>query len=239
MRPGERLIVCRNPDLARERRRKPEALLAATARSGGARRRGGAPAIGLEVGAASIGTRWPSTLRSPSPTIASASPAGRAIAAEAALDGLDDARTSLPPRPPTSGPCAPTSRSPSSNGVPLPEDVRPPDPPDLPLAGRPGAQPSCSLACSPTTSSGTCACAWPACSATRPTRQRPRRFAPAASPRRHARPRRAPSRPPARGARPGVSGRARARRPGPSTPGRVAEAAAPSPPWRRDRRSPR
>jgi hypothetical protein len=30
--PGERLIVCRNPDLARERRRKREALLAATER---------------------------------------------------------------------------------------------------------------------------------------------------------------------------------------------------------------
>ena len=28
--PDERLIVCRNPDLARERRRKREALLAAT-----------------------------------------------------------------------------------------------------------------------------------------------------------------------------------------------------------------
>jgi len=58
--PGERLIVCRNPDLARERRRKREALLAATERdlaalaAAVARRRRplrGATAIGLKVGA--------------------------------------------------------------------------------------------------------------------------------------------------------------------------------------------
>lgn len=30
--PGERLVVCRNPDLAAERRRKPDDLLAATGR---------------------------------------------------------------------------------------------------------------------------------------------------------------------------------------------------------------
>jgi hypothetical protein len=44
----------------------------------------------------------------------------RAIAAEAALDGPDVVRTSLLAETPTPGRCAPTSRAPSSNGVPAP-----------------------------------------------------------------------------------------------------------------------
>jgi hypothetical protein len=129
MRPGERLIVCRNPDLARERRRKPEALLAATARSGGARRRGGAPApalsgaaaIGLELGAAldrhKMAKHFALIITDDRFHFARRT---RAIAAEAALDGPDVVRTSLLAETPTPGRCAPTSRAPSSNGVPAP-----------------------------------------------------------------------------------------------------------------------
>ena len=58
--PGERLIVCRNPDLAAERTRKRQDLLAATERdlariqAAAARKRNplrGASAIGLAIGA--------------------------------------------------------------------------------------------------------------------------------------------------------------------------------------------
>ena len=69
--PDERLIVCRNPDLARERRRKREDLLAATEKALAAIQRAverrhqplrGATEIALKVGAvAGSGTRWPST----------------------------------------------------------------------------------------------------------------------------------------------------------------------------------
>ncbi len=78
--PGERLIACRNPLLAAERARKRGELLAATERdlsriklavdrkpnplrAGSRSASNSAPR--------SIGTRWPSTMRSPSPTLAS------------------------------------------------------------------------------------------------------------------------------------------------------------------------
>jgi hypothetical protein len=69
---GERLIVCRNPDLARERACKREDLLSAIehdlARIAAQVRRRHAPLrgkaeIGLAVGAAINSTRWPSTSR--------------------------------------------------------------------------------------------------------------------------------------------------------------------------------
>lgn len=104
--PGERLIVCRNPDLARERARKREDLLAATERdlsriAAQVRRRHlplrGKAEIGLAVGAVidahkmakhfalEIGDHSFSYSRKPD-----------SIAREATLDGLYVIRTSLP-----------------------------------------------------------------------------------------------------------------------------------------------
>ncbi len=68
--PGERLIVCRNPDLARERARKREDLIAATERdlakiaASVARKTQplrGAAEVGIAVAPRSTSTRWPST----------------------------------------------------------------------------------------------------------------------------------------------------------------------------------
>lgn len=106
--PGERLIVCRNPDLARERRRKREALLAATERdlaaiaAAVARKRRplqGAAAIGRKVGVAlerhKMAKHFELTIADDRFRFARKT---RAIAAEAALDGLYVVRTSLPPQ---------------------------------------------------------------------------------------------------------------------------------------------
>jgi hypothetical protein len=103
--PGERLIVCRNPDLARERRRKREALLAATERdltaiaAAVARQRQplrGAAAIGLKVGAVldrhKMAKHFELTISDDRCRFARRT---REIAAEAALDGLYVVRTSL------------------------------------------------------------------------------------------------------------------------------------------------
>jgi len=104
--PGERLIVCRNPLLAAERRRKREALLVATERDLSRiklavdRKRAplrGKAEIGLEVGAVldehKMGKHYDLT-------IAEASFAYRrrsdAIAAEARLDGIYVIRTNVP-----------------------------------------------------------------------------------------------------------------------------------------------
>jgi len=105
--PGERLIVCRNPDLARERRRKREALLAATERdlaaiaAAVARKRRplkGAAAIGLKVGVVldrhKMAKHFELTIADGRFRFARKT---RAIAAEAALDGLYVVRTSLAP----------------------------------------------------------------------------------------------------------------------------------------------
>jgi hypothetical protein len=104
--PSERLIVCRNPDLARERRRKREALLAATERdlaalaAAVARRRRplrGAAAIGLKVGAVldrhKMAKHFELTISDDRFGFARKT---REITAEAALDGLYVVRTSLP-----------------------------------------------------------------------------------------------------------------------------------------------
>ena len=104
--PGERLIVCRNPLLAAERRRKREALLVATERDLSRiklavdRKRAplrGKAEIGLEVGAVldehKMGKHYDLT-------ISDASFAYRrreqAIAAEARLDGIYVIRTNVP-----------------------------------------------------------------------------------------------------------------------------------------------
>src|SRR5512147_404800 len=104
--PDERLIVCRNPDLARERRRKREALLAATEKALTAIQRAverrhqplrGATKIALKVGAVldqhKMAKHFDLTIADDRFTFARKT---EAIAAEAALDGIYVVRTSLP-----------------------------------------------------------------------------------------------------------------------------------------------
>ncbi|MBV8307489.1 MAG: IS1634 family transposase [Gammaproteobacteria bacterium] len=104
--PGERLIVCRNPDLARERARKREDLLAATERdlsriAASVRRRHaplrGKAQIGLAVGAVvdahKVAKHFALSITDDSFTY---SRKPESIAREARLDGLYVIRTSLP-----------------------------------------------------------------------------------------------------------------------------------------------
>ena len=104
--PGERLIVCRNPDLARERARKREDLLLATERAlhpiarAVARKANplrGAAEIGLRVGAVlnqhKMAKHFELGITDTSFTFARKS---AQIAAEAARDGVYVVRTSLP-----------------------------------------------------------------------------------------------------------------------------------------------
>jgi hypothetical protein len=104
--PGERLIVCRNPDLSRERARKREDLLAATERdlakvAAATTRKTkplrGAAEIGLAIGAVLDKHKMAKHFEL---TITDAHLAYRRktqqIAEEAALDGLYAVRTSLP-----------------------------------------------------------------------------------------------------------------------------------------------
>ena len=104
--PGERLIVCRNPDLAAERRRKREELLAATERdlarirAAALRERSplkGQDKIALKVGAV-LGRRKVAKHFQITITDSAFSCARdqAAIAREAALDGFYVLRTSLP-----------------------------------------------------------------------------------------------------------------------------------------------
>jgi len=104
--PGERLIVCRNRDLARERTRKREALLVATERdlaaiaTAVARKRNplrDAAKIGIKVGAVlgkhKMAKHFDLTIGDASFLFARKT---AEIAAEAALDGIYAVRTSLP-----------------------------------------------------------------------------------------------------------------------------------------------
>ena len=104
--PGERLIVCRNPDLARERARKREDLLVATERNlakiaaAVARKTQplhGAAEIGVAVGAVlgrhKMAKHFELTIEDARFAFARKS---AQIAQEAALDGLYAVRTSLP-----------------------------------------------------------------------------------------------------------------------------------------------
>ena len=104
--PGERLIVCRNPDLAAERHRKREDLLAATEQhlakiAAGVTRKvrplRGAVDIGIKVGAVlgkhKMAKHFTVTITDTGFTFARKT---AAIAAEAALDGIYVVRTSLP-----------------------------------------------------------------------------------------------------------------------------------------------
>jgi hypothetical protein len=104
--PGERLIVCRNPDLARERARKREDLLAATERdlakieasvARKTRPLRGAAEIGMAVGAVlgkhKMAKHFDLTIADDRLVCARKH---EQIAQEAALDGLYAVRTSLP-----------------------------------------------------------------------------------------------------------------------------------------------
>jgi Transposase DDE domain len=104
--PGERLIVCRNPDLAAERRRKREELLAATERdlaqirAAALRERSplkGQDKIALKVGAVlgrrKVAKHFQITITDSAFSFARDQ---AAIAREAALDGFYVLRTSLP-----------------------------------------------------------------------------------------------------------------------------------------------
>jgi len=104
--PGERLIVCRNPDLARERARKREDLLAATERdlakiaasvARSTRPLRGAAEIGMAVGAVlgrhKMAKHFDVTIADDRLVFARKR---EQIAEEAALDGLYAVRTSLP-----------------------------------------------------------------------------------------------------------------------------------------------
>ena len=104
--PGGRLIVCRNPDLARERARKREDLIAATERdlakiaarvTRKIRPLRGAAEIGMAVGAVldkhKMGKHFDATIADARLIYAQKS---EQIAREAALDGLYAVRTSLP-----------------------------------------------------------------------------------------------------------------------------------------------
>jgi hypothetical protein len=104
--PGERLIVCRNPDLARERTRKREDLLAATeadlAGIAAAVRRArnplrGEAEIALKVGAVvnrhKVAKHFELSIGAASFSFHRKT---EAIAAEAALDGIYVVRTNLP-----------------------------------------------------------------------------------------------------------------------------------------------
>ena len=104
--PNERLVVCRNPDLATERARKREDLLAATERelariqAAVARRRDplrGSAAIGLAVGAVinkyKVAKHFAHNIAD---TAFSFARKTAEIAAEAAVDGVYVIRTSLP-----------------------------------------------------------------------------------------------------------------------------------------------
>ena len=104
--PGERLIVCRNPDLARERARKRDDLIAATERdltkiaASVARKTQplrGAAEIGMAVGAVldkhKMAKHFDLTIADDRFAFARKS---EQIAQEAALDGLYAVRTSLP-----------------------------------------------------------------------------------------------------------------------------------------------
>ena len=124
--PGERLIVCRNPDLARERGRKRQDLLTATERdlahiaaAVGRRRQPlrGAAEIGIKVGAVldkhKMAKHFDLTITDTSLSFARKTDA---IAAEAMLDGIYVVRTSLPVDTLDEAErCAPTNHWPSSS----------------------------------------------------------------------------------------------------------------------------
>ena len=154
--PGERLMVCRNPDLAAERARKREDLLAATERdlariqAAVARKRNplrGTAEIALAVGAVINKHKMASTSISTSPTPPSASPARptRSPPRRQPTASMSCA-PACRPRPSTTRPrCAATNPSPGGARLPLHQDRRSAGPAGLSLAGRSRARACLSL----------------------------------------------------------------------------------------------
>ena len=166
--PGERLIVCRNPELAVARRASARICLPQP--SGACRHRQrplAAPASRCAVrprspsrsAPSSTSTRWPSTStlddhRHRLHLCAQA----RGDRRRGALDGLYVIRTSLPAEALDDAARARLQEpGPGRARLPLHEDRRPARAPGLPLATPSACAPMSSCACSPTTSSGTCA----------------------------------------------------------------------------------
>ncbi len=204
--PGERLVVCRNPDLAAERARKREDLLVATERdlariqAAVARKRDplrGTAEIGLAVGAV-INKHKMAKHFDLAITDAAFGFARKTaeIAAEAATDGIYVVRTSLPaetaddaaqcaatnPSPWWSGPSAASRRSICKSGP--------------CITGWPiGCARMCFSACWPTISNGTCVSTWHRCCTTTPIEKLPKRCARAWWHRHSAHRRRSKSRP--------------------------------------------
>jgi transposase len=205
--PGERLIVCRNPDLAAERRRKRSELLEATERqlariqAAVARMRDplhGTAVIALKVGAVLDQHKMAKHFEL---DIADASFRFTrkldAIDAEAATDGLYVIRTSL------DAAClddADTVRSYKSLAL-VERAFRCLKSVTCRSTRSATGYPSASVrmsssACSLTISNGTCGSVSRRCSTTTPTSSLPRHSAPAPSPRPSARPPPSPNRPP-------------------------------------------
>ena len=187
--PGERLVVCRNPDLAAERGRKRVDLLAATERDlsriqmAVARKRAplrGAGAIGLAAGAV-INTYKMAKHFDLTITDATFSFARKTaeIAAEAATDGLYVVRTSLPAEALDDADAVRSYKSLAR----VERAFRCIKTVDLQSArcitGWPTAcARMCSSVCWPTTSNGTCASTWQRCSLMTRTRKQPKPSAP-------------------------------------------------------------
>ena len=209
--PGERLVVCRNPDLAAERARKREDLLAASEKdlakiqAATTRARNplrGAAEIALKVGAV-LGRRKVAKhfrLTITEETLGFVRDAA-AIAREAALDGFYVLRTSvsaegssMPPPP-----CWPTRASPRSS-APSARSSRSTSTSAPSTIGSPAGCGRMSFsACSPTMWPGTCAGSWRRCCSRITTGRRRLRHGPRRSPPQKSRlpptPRRAPARP--------------------------------------------
>ena len=206
--PGERLVVCRNPDLAAERTRKREDLLAATERdlariqTAVVRKRDplrGTAEIALAVGAV-INKHKMAKHFELDITDAAFSFARKTteIAAEAATMASMSSAPACRQKPSTMRRrCAATSHSPSWN-APFAASR-----PSICTCGRSitdwpiGSARMSSSACSPITSNGTCASASRRCCSTTPTKQRPRHGVPAWWRRRSAHRGLSPSRSPA------------------------------------------
>ncbi len=166
--PGERLIVCRNPELAAERRCKRNELLAATeaelakVRAMTERKRAPLRAkaeIASRSAPCSIVATWPSTSRSTSPRIASpgratarpSPPRPRSMASMSSAAIFPATASRLPPS------SSPTKASAMPNAASATSSRAISTPVQSIIAGPAACAPTSSCACSPTTSSGTAA----------------------------------------------------------------------------------
>src|SRR5512147_2687608 len=208
--PGERLVVCRNRDLAAERARKREDLLAAsekdlakiqvaTTRARNPLR--GEAEIALKVGAV-LGRRKVAKhfrLTITEETLGFARD-DAAIAREAALDGFYVLRTSVSPETlDAAAPCLPTRASPISSAPSARSSRSTSRSGPCTIASPAGCGRMSFSACSPITLPGTCAGSWRRCCSRITTGRRRLRHGPRRSPPQKSRlpptPRRAPTRP--------------------------------------------